>query len=288
MSSTAEPTVILEAEKLQKNFGKMAAVNKFDLTLIEGELVTVIGPNGAGKTTLINLLTGKLKPSGGKVYFRGRDITGRRRLRDRGLWENIFLLLFVPLFGPFVLFFLLTERWKPHHLSRLGMARTFQITNLFPDLTVYENIRVPVLARFKKTTSWLTFDSRHRDVNEETERLLQIVRLTDKAGEEAGTLSHGEQRLLEVGVALAARPVLLLLDEPTGGMDPDETEAMVSFVRELAATEGITILMVEHDMNVVFAISDRIVVMHQGMLLSEGLPDEIRADPKVREAYLGE
>jgi len=254
MSADQGAATILEARQVQKNFGRMAAVNKFSVALREGELVTVIGPNGAGKTTLINLLSGKLKPNGGRVHFRGRDITGL----------------------------------PPYRIARLGMARTFQITNLFPDLTVYENIRVPVLARFKKTTSWLTFDSRHQDVNQETERLLQIVRLTDKAGEEAGTLSHGEQRLLEVGVALAAKPVLLLLDEPTGGMAPDETEAMVSFVRELAADEGITILMVEHDMNVVFAISDRIVVMHQGMLLSEGLPDEIRADPKVREAYLGE
>jgi len=245
---------VLEIRGLVKNFGSLAAVNRVDLDFKEGEFTAIIGPNGAGKTTLFNLVTGKLSPSSGSIVFNGKDITGL----------------------------------TPYQISRTGISRIFQITNLFPELSVYENIKVPVLARRKETSKLFTPTKNRSEADLETERILEITGLTEKKDSICGLLSHGDQRLIEVGVALAINPTLLLLDEPTGGMGPEETDEMVRFIQELNKKQDITILLVEHDMSVVFTVSERIVVMQQGMVIADGRPEEIRKNEKVREAYLGE
>jgi branched-chain amino acid transport system ATP-binding protein len=245
---------ILEARGLRKHFGDLAAVAGVDLTFREKELAAVIGPNGAGKTTFFNLVTGRLKPTAGKVYFQGKDITGL----------------------------------TPYQIARKGISRIFQITNLFPELTVYENIRVAVLSKLRETAKILTFDRNLTRANDETDRILNTVGLSDKRNSLCGVVSHGDQRLVEIGIALAIDPILLLLDEPTGGMGPEETDEMVKFIQGLAEEQNTTILLVEHDMSVVFSIAERIVVMHQGEIIADGKPDEIKADARVREAYLGE
>lgn len=247
-------SIILETKRLWKNFGNLSAVAGVDLQFKKRELASVIGPNGAGKTTLFNLITGKLRPSQGAVYFQGKEITGL----------------------------------KPYRIARIGISRIFQITNLFPELTAYENIRVAVLANLRETKRMLTLDNKLENANEETDRVIELIGLADKKDAQCGVLSHGDQRLIEVGVALAINPTLLLLDEPTGGMGPQETDDMVAFIRDLNEKQDITILLVEHDMSVVFSVSERVVVMHQGTVIADGLPDAIRENRKVREAYLGE
>lgn len=247
-------TSILETKNLRKHFGDLAAVAGVDLTFREKELAAVIGPNGAGKTTFFNLVTGRLKPTAGEVYFQGKDITGL----------------------------------TPYQIARKGISRIFQITNLFPELTVYENIRVAVLSKLRETARMLSFDRNLTRANDETDRILNTVGLSDRRNSLCGVVSHGDQRLVEIGIALAIDPVLLLLDEPTGGMGPEETDEMVKFIRGLAEEQNITILLVEHDMSVVFSIAERIVVMHQGEIIADGKPAEIKADTRVREAYLGE
>jgi branched-chain amino acid transport system ATP-binding protein len=245
---------VLEIRGLVKNFGKLAAVAGVDLDFQEGEFTSIIGPNGAGKTTLFNLVTGRLSPSSGTIIFNGKNITGL----------------------------------TPYQISRLKLSRIFQITNLFPELSVYENIKVSVLARRKETSKMFTLTKNKSEADGETERILEVIGLSDKKDSLCGSLSHGDQRLVEVGVALATDPVLLLLDEPTGGMGPEETDRMVQFIRTLPEKQKMTILLVEHDMSVVFSVSERIVVMHQGTIIADGRPDEIRRNEKVREAYLGE
>ena len=246
--------IILETKELWKNFGNLSAVAGVNLRLKEKELTAVIGPNGAGKTTLFNLITGKLKPTQGSIIFKGKDITGL----------------------------------KPYKIARSGIGRIFQITNLFPELSAYENIRVAVLARLKKNSTFFKMDGKLESANIETEKILDVLGLIDKKDLPCGTLSHGDQRLIEVGVALAIKPSLLLLDEPTGGMGPEETEEMVRFIKELNEKEDISIILVEHDMSVVFSVAEKIIVMHQGRIISEGTPEEVRQDKKVKEAYLGE
>jgi branched-chain amino acid transport system ATP-binding protein len=245
---------VLEISGLVKNFGKLAAIAGLDLNFRKGEFTSIIGPNGAGKTTLFHVVTGKLTPSAGTIRFMGQDIS----------------------------------RLPAHKIARLGLGRIFQITNLFPELTVYENIKVSVLAKRKETSRMFTLSSGMRQADQETERILEVVGLSDKKDALCGSLSHGDQRLIEIGVALSIDPVLLLLDEPTGGMGPEETDRMVQFIRNLSAREQVTILLVEHDMRVVFSVSERIVVMHQGIVIADGSPEAIRHNEKVREAYLGE
>jgi branched-chain amino acid transport system ATP-binding protein len=245
---------ILEVKDLWKNFGNLAAVAGVDLKFREKELASVIGPNGAGKTTLFNLITGGLKPTRGGVYFKDNDITAL----------------------------------KPYQIARSGISRIFQITNLFPELKAYENIRIAVLAKMKETKKILTLDKNLKKANEETDRIIELIGLAAKKDALCGVLSHGDQRLLEVGVALASDPTLLLLDEPTGGMGPEETDDMVRFIQGLNEKQDITILLVEHDMSVVFSVSERIVVMHQGVVIADGNSEEIKQNEKVRDAYLGE
>jgi branched-chain amino acid transport system ATP-binding protein len=241
-------TPLLATERLTRDFGSLIAVNAVDFAVQAGELRSIIGPNGAGKTTFFRLISGEMQPSSGHIRFRGQDIT----------------------------------RLPQHRIARLGIAKSYQITNVFPHLTVLENVRVAMQGR--AFDFWSRAD-RLPEVRERAAALLARVGLTGKASLLAAHLSHGEKRHLELAIALASDPVLLLLDEPTAGMSPEETEASVTLIRELAA--GRTVILVEHKMRVVMNISDRITVLHQGRVLAEGTPEEIRANHEVQQTYLG-
>jgi branched-chain amino acid transport system ATP-binding protein len=242
---------LLDIRGLTKVFGGFTAVAEVDLAVRPGTIHSVIGPNGAGKTTLFRTVTGTHRPTRGTVRFDGRDLTGA----------------------------------PPHIVSRRGLAQSFQITNVFPRLTVLESVQVAVLARHHR--SW-NFVSAHRQrLAGEAAELLSEVGLAAAADAQAQTLSHGDQRILEVALALATRPRLLLLDEPTAGMSPAETGRMASLVTSLAATRGLTVVLCEHDMDIVFGISHEVTVLHRGRVISHGPPAQVQADPLVAEVYLG-
>jgi len=243
--------MMLQVEAVDKFFDGFKAVDGANLTVEKGELVAVIGPNGAGKTTLFNLITGQLKPDAGKVIFKGEDIAGL----------------------------------PPHQICKKGIARSFQIVNVFPRLTVFENVQVAVLSQQRKSTN-LFSPARNLAVNE-TNNILQSAGLLDKAEATSGSLSHGDQKILEMAMALGNEPELLILDEPTAGMSPEETLATMELIKRLAGTQGLTILFCEHDIDVVFSIAQRIMVMHQGRTLVQGRPDEVRSNKEVQDAYLG-
>ncbi len=242
--------LILETTKLSRSFGSLAAVNQVDFAVKVGELRAIIGPNGAGKTTFFRLISGEMAPSSGRIVFKGRDVTGLPQ----------------------------------HRVSRLGVSKSYQITNVFPHLSVLENVRVAVQGHARAFNFW-THAARLPGVREKAQALLVTIGLADKATELAATLSHGEKRHLEIAIALASDPTLLLLDEPTAGMSPEETDETMVLIRELA--RGRTVVLVEHKMKLVMKISDRITVLHQGAFLAEGTPDEIRANPTVQQTYLG-
>ena len=244
-------TSLLDIRRLGKRFGGFAAVDEVDLAVEAGTIHSVIGPNGAGKTTLFRLLTGILRPTHGTVTFGGHDITGLR----------------------------------PHAVARRGLVQSFQITNVFPRMTVLESVQVAVLARRRR--SWDFASLHHRRVEGEARELLDQVGLRELSGAQAQTLSHGDQRILEVTLALAAQPRLLLLDEPTAGMSPFETERMVDLVTGLARGHGLTMLLSEHDMDVVFGVSDRVTVLHEGHVIAHGSPEEVQDHEQVIEVYLG-
>lgn len=243
---------MLEVRGLSKSFAGFIAVDDVSLTVAEREIAAVIGPNGAGKSTLFNLMTGHLRPSAGKVLLDGRDITG------------------VP----------------PHRICGLGMGRSFQRTNIFPKLTVFENVQAALLAhRGRGRDFWSRSESFYR---EETAALLASIGLRDQADAVAGTLSYGNQKQIELGIALASDPRILLLDEPTAGMSASETHEAIALLQRIAEERGLTLLFTEHDMAVVFTIAQKIAVMHQGKMIAEGPPATVRADPEVRRVYLGE
>jgi len=244
---------MLEVRNVSKHFGNLVAVRQISLTVASGELRAIIGPNGAGKTTFFNMITGFFAPTSGQIVFDGRDVTGLTA----------------------------EERVK------IGMARTFQITEVFPDLSVNENVRVAVEARAGYALRpWLPADKRHA-VEATVSELIARVGLVDKRDRAVGELSHGDQRTVEIAMALALRPRLLLLDEPTAGMGEQETYQIAGLIRRLHREENYTIILVEHDMRVVFHLADRISVLDQGALLAEGEPDDIAANRAVQEAYLG-
>jgi branched-chain amino acid transport system ATP-binding protein len=245
----AEP--LLDVRGLTKSFGGFTAVAQVDLAVWPGTIHSVIGPNGAGKTTLFRVLTGAHRPTRGTVRFAGRDMTGAR----------------------------------PHIVSRRGLTQSFQITNVFPRLTVRESVQVAVLARHRRT--WDFFTARRSETANEVAELLSEVGLSAVADARAQTLSHGDQRILEVTLALATRPRLLLLDEPTAGMSPAETGRMVSLVTRLAAARGLAVVLCEHDMDIVFDISHEVTVLHRGRVIAHGPPAAVQADPLVAEVYLG-
>ena len=245
--SEAEP--ILRTEKLTRHYGGVKAITDVDFRVLPGKLHAVIGPNGAGKTTLFNVITGRVPPTSGQVWFQGQAITG-------------------------------LSQWA---VARLGVARSYQVTTIFPHLSVFENVRLAAQARRTHTNFWLPADSL-RSVTQRAEEVLETIGLQDKRDLLAGQLSHGEQRHLDVGIALATDPQLLLLDEPTAGMSPQETEHTMGFIRELG--KRVSIVLVEHKMNVVMQISDHITVLHFGTVLTEGTPDEVHSNRRVQEVYL--
>ena len=243
---------MLEVRGVRKAFDGFLAVNNASVSVERGQIAAIIGPNGAGKTTLFNLITGHLRPDGGTVVLEGRNITGL----------------------------------APHDVCRLGMGRSFQRTNIFPKLTVYQNVQAAFLShRGRGRNLWSRVDDLYR---EETEALLASIGLRERAGEVSGFLSHGGQKQLELGIALASEPSLLLLDEPTAGMSVTETRETIRLVERIARERGLTLLFTEHDMEVVFSIAQKITVLHQGRVIADGAPAAVRADPEVRRVYLGE
>jgi branched-chain amino acid transport system ATP-binding protein len=245
---------LLRTEKLRKYFGVVSAADDVDLQIEEGVLTSVIGPNGAGKTTLINLLTGNIPADSGKVFFCDEDITH------------------LPI----------------HKRVKRGICRSFQIMNIFPKLTVLENLQIPILSQMNRSLSFFRPVHRHADVNERVEKLMKEIGLSEKKDLLAGTLSHGDQRLLEIGLAMAPEPKLLFLDEPTAGMNPVERVKILENIRRLSREQQSTFVIVEHDMDIVFSLSDRIIVLHRGQILADGNPAEIRQNEDVRKVYLGE
>jgi len=243
---------VLEVRDLVKVFDGFVAVGGVSLDAPTGSIGAIIGPNGAGKTTLFNLITGHLRPDRGHVKLDGRDVTGI----------------------------------APHDLCRLGVGRSFQRTNIFPRLTVFQNVQAAFLSHRGRGGNVMTpVEQLYR---EETEALLAAVGLLDKAGEVAGFLSHGNQKQIELGIALALEPAILLLDEPTAGMSAQETRESIHLIERIGRERGLTLLFTEHDMEVVFSISERITVLHQGRVIANGTPDEVRRDEAVRRVYLGE
>jgi branched-chain amino acid transport system ATP-binding protein len=244
--------VILEVDGVGKQFGALAALTGVSFAVSERQVFSVIGPNGAGKSTLFNVIAGLHQPSTGAVRFAGRDITGL----------------------------------PPEAVNRLGLAKTFQITNLFPEISVLDNVRVAAQSRAPESGRLASL-WRRPDVDAAAVGLLEAFGLGRRREELAENLSHGEQRYLEICLALATAPRLLLLDEPTAGMNTSETRDMTDLIRRLRAELGLTVLLIEHDMRVVMGISDRVAVLHFGEKIAEGTPEQIRNDPRVIDAYLG-
>ena len=244
---------LLETKGLRKTFGRLAAVAGVSLGLTEGTLTAIIGPNGAGKTTLINLLTGLLTPDAGTVRFKGEDIT----------------------------------RVPSHGRVRRGLSRSFQIMNIFPNLTVRQNLLLPALARRGRNLHAVARLEDETEANAEAEELLREIGLWNHRDVRAGALSHGDQRLLELGIAVGTRPELCFLDEPCAGMNPIERQTVLGLMRKLSGQRRTTFVIVEHDMDVVFSLAERIIVMNHGEVLADGTPAEIRENRVVRETYLG-
>lgn len=242
---------VIETRGVHKCFGGFTALKNVSVKVPAGKLTSIIGPNGAGKSTYFNLLSGALAPTEGQVFFEGRDVTGL----------------------------------KPHEFARIGIAKSFQITNLFPNFTALENARIALQAHVSRYGLW-----RRRETLEglgaQALQLLELVGLQERANYLARELAHGQQRALEIAVALAARPKLLLMDEPTAGMSPEETKTMMGLIQGLARER--TVVLVEHKMKMVMGISDHIVVLHHGELLAQGTPDDIRNNETVKAVYLGQ
>ncbi len=244
--------MILGVESVKKSFDGFVAVNGVSFAVEKKELCAIIGPNGAGKSTLFNLITGHLPLDEGEVIFNGVDIT----------------------------------HMHAYQICRLGMGRSFQRSNIFPRLTVFENIQAAVLAHRRQGFNFFTpVGSLFR---EETVEILEKVGLQELSREMSGSLSYGFQKQLELGIALASEPNMLLLDEPTSGMSAKETNATIELIGRIAREKGLTLLFTEHDMAVVFSISERILVLHQGEIICEGEPEDVRSNPDVQRAYLGE
>jgi branched-chain amino acid transport system ATP-binding protein len=243
---------MLRVEEIGKSFGGLMAVNGVSFQIEKGELSSIIGPNGAGKTTLFNLLTGHLSPDKGRILFKEKEITGL----------------------------------SPHGICKLGIGRSFQRTNIFPRLSAFDNVQVAVMSWRRKSSN--IFLRVQKMLREETDEILESVGLGDKKEMTAGLLAHGDQRRLEIGIALGSHPELLLLDEPTAGMSPEESGRTVELIQGLARERGLTLLFIEHDMNVVFGISEKIRVMHMGNIIAEGIPEDVRANEEVQRIYLAE
>ncbi len=245
----------LEMRHVTKSFGNLRAVNDLSFEIEEGKITAIIGPNGAGKTTVFNLITAWHRATSGQIIFKGEDIT----------------------------------RLRTYEILKKGIGRSFQIINIFKNLTVFENVRMGVLARAGKGVSFLkSVDNRSFSaIKGKTTELIETVGLQQWANTTATVLSHGDQKALEIAIALSAEPVLLLLDEPTAGMSAEESQYTTNLIKEISRKTGVTILFTEHDLDMVFFMSDRIIVMAQGQVICDGDEECVRSDKKVREAYLG-
>ncbi len=241
----------LKLAGLTKSFGKTAVIMGVDLEIAKGERHAIIGPNGAGKSTLFNLITGRFPQSSGAVYLHGRNLLGL----------------------------------APYQINRLGLSRSFQITNIFPRMSVFENVRCALLWSKGYKYSFWHMVGRARDLSEGAEAILEDINLIERRDAPAGMLSYAEQRALEIGITIAGGADVIMLDEPTAGMSHSETEYIVGLMRKVS--ENKTLVMVEHDMGVVFGLADRISVLVYGEIIATGTPEEVRANPKVQEAYLG-
>ncbi|MCW5698935.1 MAG: ABC transporter ATP-binding protein [Rhodospirillales bacterium] len=244
--------VVLKTEGVSKNFGGLYAVRNVSVAFEHGRVEVIIGPNGAGKTTLINLLSGDLAPTDGRIVYRGRDVTGL----------------------------------PAHRLSKKGIGRSYQITNIFPQFTVHRNVWLASQSRLPSCMRFLRPAGRYRQVAERVDRALSLAEIAHRAGDVAAQISHGEQRRLEIAMLLAAEPDVLLLDEPLAGMGAEETGGIVTLIRSLARDH--CVVLIEHDMDAVFAVADYLTVMVGGSILESGPPDVIRASEDVRRAYLGD
>jgi branched-chain amino acid transport system ATP-binding protein len=242
---------ILRLDSLAKDFSGLQVLLGISMEIFEGERHAVIGPNGSGKTTLFNIITGSYKPSEGAIHFFDRDITG----------------------------------WPAHRINRLGVSRSFQIINVFPKMTVFENVRSAVVSKFNRRFNWITLLNRDAKIERESDSIIDLLSLTDARDIPAAELSYGMQRHLELALTMACEPLLVMLDEPTAGLNSEETREAVRLIRQL--TEGKTLLIVEHDMDVVFNLADRITVLSYGQVLATGSADEIRNNEEVKNVYLG-
>ena len=244
--------VILKVEHLNKAFGGLRACHEVNYEMGTGELSAIIGPNGAGKSTFFNLLTGYHRVDSGEVLYKNRDITN----------------------------------WPPYRIARLGIARAFQVSNIYPALTTYENVRQAILTQQKRTLN--LFTPAKQLVKEETLELLEITGLSEHVHVITGNLSQGDKKSLELAIALGCKPELLFLDEPTAGMSGEETHETMGLVERLNREMGLTILFTEHDMSVVFGYARRLTVLHQGAIIAEGTPEEVRENETAQKIYLGE
>jgi branched-chain amino acid transport system ATP-binding protein len=244
-------TYALELRNLRKSFGKTEIIRGADLAVQAGERVAIIGPNGAGKSTLFNLISGRFAPTSGEVLLNGQRIDGK----------------------------------KPFEINRMGLSRSFQITNIFPNLSVFENLRCGVLWSLGYKYSFLRFLSRLDDANDRAHQLMEMIKLDKKRDTLAVNLTYAEQRALEIGITIAGGANVILLDEPTAGMSRSETTRFIHLIKEV--TEGRTLLTVEHDMGVVFGLADKIAVVVYGEVIAFDTPDKVRANARVQEAYLG-
>ena len=252
MSTPTTPTTpALELDSLRKSFGKTEIIRGVDLAVGRGERHAIIGPNGAGKSTLFNLITGRFANSGGHVRLHGNDLAGL----------------------------------APFEINRMGLSRSFQITNIFPAMTVFENVRCSLLWTKGYRYSFWHMVSRSRDLTQAAEAILEQINLTARRNLPAGVLSYAEQRALEIGITIAGGADVIMLDEPTAGMSHSETDYIVDLIRQV--TVGKTLIMVEHDMGVVFGLADRISVLVYGEIIATGKPEDVRGDARVQEAYLG-
>lgn len=247
--------VVLHVADVHKSFAGLHALSDIDLSVREGETHAIIGPNGAGKSTLLNVCIGRLRPDSGHVVFDGENLTGKH----------------------------------PHEINQLGVVRVFQTPEIFPELTLLENVMVPILAKrdgsFK--LNWFRRFAGESEVRDQAEKILTDLGLGKLVGNEAGSLSRGDKRRLELAMGLSQQPRLLLLDEPTAGMARHDTNATIDLLKQIKST-GMTKVIIEHDMHVVFSLADRISVLAGGRIICQGTPDEVKSDPRVKEAYLGE
>jgi branched-chain amino acid transport system ATP-binding protein len=243
---------ILRVEHVNKSFYRYQVLTDVSYTMKKGDLAAIIGPNGAGKTTFFNLITGYHTVSRGRILFKGKDITN----------------------------------WPRHRIARAGITRAFQVSNIYPKLTAYQNVRQSILAHQKKTLDFFT--PAERLAEKETTELLEITGLAPHRGTEAGILSQGDKKKLELALALGSKPDLLLLDEPTAGMSSEETHETMELVKRLNQEVGLTILFTEHDISVIFGYARKLSVLHQGVLIAEGTPDEVRRNEQAQKCYLGE